>query len=262
MADYITVSYKKLLHTGAELVTVIDETKLTELEQFDTPSIANVVATYPDEDFCLELYDPWSENWYTDQRVECMYPDMGPRAGYAVTCVYGTPDAASESLSFFDVADALDGEPQPTVLAIEQEFPPDVSEKVGLTGELLTVAMKSLGCVGCVSNGPARDIAEIEGMEFQYLITGVSPGHGDVCVKAVNVPVSICGMDVVPGEIVHMDSNGAVKFPAERADDILTNVRELESHEQRIRDSLERATSADDIRASFTGEQYGDTEEQ
>ena len=36
----------------------IDE-KLEKLKQFDTPSITNVVATYPDKEYCLVLYHPW-----------------------------------------------------------------------------------------------------------------------------------------------------------------------------------------------------------
>ena len=49
--------------------------ELKKLEQFDTPSITNVVATYPeDQELCLGLYDPWAANWYTDQSVKCMYP--------------------------------------------------------------------------------------------------------------------------------------------------------------------------------------------
>ena len=35
--------------------------ELKKLEQFDTPSITNVVATYPeDQELCLGLYDPWA----------------------------------------------------------------------------------------------------------------------------------------------------------------------------------------------------------
>lgn len=33
----------------------VDE-RLEKLKQFDTPSITNVVATYPDKDYCLGLY--------------------------------------------------------------------------------------------------------------------------------------------------------------------------------------------------------------
>lgn len=237
-----------------------DREKLEELEQFDTPSITNVVATYPDDPLCLGLYNPWSENWYTDQRITCMYPELGPRVGHAVTCVYGLPDRNFDELSFMDVATALDESAEPTILALEQKFPPEIAGKVGLTGGNMTTAMKSLGCVGCVSNGPVRDIDEIQPMEFQYLGTGVSPGHGDMAVHAVNVPVSICGMDVAPGELIHMDENGAVKFPADRLDDVLSNVRELVDREEELQDRVQRANDAADVRAAFRGEEYGEDE--
>lgn len=234
--------------------------RLRELEQFDTPSVSNVVATYPDDPLCLGLYNPWSEDWYTDQRISCLYPEIGPRAGHAVTCVYGVPDPNFDELSFMDVADALDGSPKPTVLALEQEFPPAVADKVGLTGGNMTTAMQSLGCVGCVSNGPVRDVDEVRPMEFQYLATGVSPAHGEMAVQAVNVPVSVCGMDVAPGEVVHMDENGAVKFPADRLDDVLDNVRALEEREAELQRRVEDATTAADVRAAFGGEAYGEDE--
>jgi len=57
---------------------------LKELENFDTPSITNVVATYPSNPLCLGLYNPWVENWYTDQTIKCMYPELGARCGLAL----------------------------------------------------------------------------------------------------------------------------------------------------------------------------------
>ena len=72
-------------------------------------AITNVVATYPKNPLCLGLYNPWTENWYTDTSIRCIYPEMGPVVGYAVTCVYGLPDPNfSGRLSFMDVIDALD----------------------------------------------------------------------------------------------------------------------------------------------------------
>ena len=50
---------------------------LQELREFDTPAVTNVVATYPDSPLCLRLYDPWNDNWYTDQSLRCLYPDDG-----------------------------------------------------------------------------------------------------------------------------------------------------------------------------------------
>ena len=141
-----------------------------ELKKYDTPSITNVVATYPDHPLCLGLYNPWTENWYTNQSLRCMYPELGPLVGYAVTCVYGMPDTNFSRLTFMDVIDALDDSPRPTILALEQKYPPEIANKVGLVGGNMTTAMKSLNCLGVVSNGPSRDIDEIRPMKFQYLM--------------------------------------------------------------------------------------------
>lgn len=234
---------------------------LRELEKFDTPSITNVVATYPSNPLCLGLYNPWTENWYTDSSIRCMYPELGPRAGYAVTCVYSVPDPNFQRLTFMDVIDALDASPKPAVLVFEQKFPPEMAAKAGLAGEVMTTAMQAVGCVGAISNGPSRDIDAMRSMKFQYLLGGVTAGHGDMAVQAVNVPVTVGGMDVAPGELIHMDADGAVKFPADRLADVLTNVRALLDDEKVRLDAIRNATTAAEVRAAFGGHSYSSDEE-
>ena len=229
---------------------------LEELKNFDTPSITNVVATYPGADTCLSLYNPWTVNWYTDQTIRCMYPELGRLVGYAVTCVYGLPDPDYNGLTFMDVVDALDASPKPTVLILEQRFPPELAGKVGLAGGNMVSAMKALGCVGLISNGPSRDLDEIRPMNFQYMLTGVTAGHGAMAVHAVSVPVSVGGMDVAPGELIHMDENGAVKFPADKLEAVLVNARVLQKEEEARMGALQKATSAAEVRAAFAGQSY------
>lgn len=48
------------------------------LKVHNTPSLTNVVATYPDNPLCSALYNPWKENWYTDNAVNCVYPELAP----------------------------------------------------------------------------------------------------------------------------------------------------------------------------------------
>ena len=97
-------------------------------------------------------------------------------------------------------------------------------------------------------------------MDFQYLVTGVSPAHGDMAVQAVSVPVSIRGMDVAPGAIIHMDENGAITFPAKHLDAVLENVKKLEQREADLQDDLSDATSAAAVKLAFRGEEYGEDE--
>ncbi|MCL5808929.1 MAG: RraA family protein [Deltaproteobacteria bacterium] len=229
---------------------------LEALKDYDTPSITNVLATYPANPLCLGLYNPWTENWYTDQTIRCMYPELGRTVGYAVTCVYGLPDPGFNRLTFMDVIDALDASPKPTILVLQQKFPPEIAGKVGLSGGNMTSAMKAVGCLGVISNGPSRDLDEIRPMKFQYMLTGVTAGHGAMAVYAVNVPVSVGGMDVCPGDIIHMDEDGAVKFPADKLEAVLTNVQALQKQEADRMGRLQKATSAAEVRAIFGGQSY------
>jgi len=230
---------------------------LEALKQFDTPSITNVVATYPTHPLCLGLYNPWTENWYTDQSIRCMYPELGRTVGYAVTCVYGLPDPNYSRLTFMDVVEALDASKKPTILILQQKWPPEIAGKVGLAGGNMTAAMKAVGCVGVISNGPSRDIDEIRPMKFQYMLSGITPGHGAMAVQAVNVPVTVAGMDVAPGEIIHMDENGACKFPADKLAAVLDNARALQKEEETRINALLQAKSAAEVKAIFGGRSYG-----
>ena len=53
---------------------------------------------------------------------------------------------------------------KPTILVPQQKFPPEIAGKVGLAGGNMVSAMKAIGCVGLISNGPSRDLDEVRPM--------------------------------------------------------------------------------------------------
>lgn len=222
--------------------------KIHALLQYDTPTITNVVATYPkSEEFCMGLYSPWYTNWYTNDSVRCIFPEYGRRAGYAVTAVYGLPDKEFHRLNLGDILKALDQAPKPTVLVVQQKLPEEQKHKNGLSGGLMTKALSKVGCVGFVSDGPSRDLDEMRGMGVQYILSGLTVAHGELGVLAVNVPVSVAGMDVCPGEIIHMDESGACKFPADRLDEVLKKAEKLVADENRQFREIEKSQSVDEV---------------
>ena len=224
---------------------------IEELKQFDTPTVTNVGATDPGAPTCLNLYHPWDTNWYTDQRVRAMFPELGRSCGFAVTCTYGLPDpAVSQGPSFREVLRAASQSPKPVVMVIKQDFPDAIKGKVGLCGGNMSTAFRSLGCVAILSDGPSRDLDEVRPMGIQYMLTGATPGHGPMAVKAVNTPVEICGMDVCPGDIIHMDENGAVKFPRQYLAQVLDNCRRLNKEEAEKMARL-ASTSDPDLLADY-----------
>ncbi len=229
---------------------------LDELKQIDTPTITNVVATYPGDELCLSLYHPWEANWYTDNRLMCWYPELGPIAGYAVTCTYSVTDPGYSGLSLMDVLEEADKLAGPSIFCFEQRFPPELADKVGLSGGNMTSSLRACGAIGAVTNGPSRDIHEIRPMKFQYLTRGICAGHGSQSIQGVQVPVSLCGMDVAPGDIVHMDENGAVKFPANRLEEVVTNAKLLLAKEEDRVGQLLQAKGLAEVRAIMSGHQY------
>jgi regulator of RNase E activity RraA len=78
-----------------------------------------------------------------------------------------------------------------------------------------------------------------------------------MAVQAVNVPVTVAGMDVAPGEIIHMDENGACKFPADKLAAVLENARALQKEEETRINALLQAKSAAEVKAIFGGRSYG-----
>lgn len=227
---------------------------MKELEGFDTPTITNAVATYPaDREKCLGLYNPQEIDWYTDNRIRCLYPELGPRCGYAVTAVYGMPDAHFNRLGFQDILEAIHESPGPVVLLLKADFTEKMQNKNALIGGNMMTAFKQLGVIGVLGDAPARDIDEMRPMKVQCMFPGVVAGHGTESVQAVNVPVHLCGMTAAPGEIIHMDENGAVKFPAKYLEQVLECAKKLRAQDEERQAAMRQSNDPETLAAIMKG---------
>jgi len=204
-----------------------DKEILEGLGEIDTPTISNVIATYPKSEACLKLYDAWYGEWYTDTSIKCVYPEMKPVVGYVATVVFCEASEKYTGVDRWILPEHIDSTDKPVVLVAEQQFPSELADRVGLFGEMMTTTYRALGVVGVVTNAPMRDIDAIKPLGIQYFCTGTTPGHGDMMIKAVAVPVTVGGLTVMSGDMVHMDLHGVVKFPAEYREEILLRARKL-----------------------------------
>ena len=151
----------------------------------------------------------------------------GPKSRYAATAVFSEKSNQHVAMDRWALPEHIDGTKKPVILVAKQAFQPSLANRVGLFGGNITAQYKALGVVGVVTDGPMRDVDEIQEMSLQYLATGVTPSHEDVVLTTVGVPVTVCGMTVTPGDMIHMDKHGAVKFPANKMAQILTNAQRL-----------------------------------
>lgn len=74
------------------------------------------------------------------------------------------------------------------------------------------VHQRVFGLSGAVTNGVMRDLGDIPD-DFPILAGSVGPSHGFVHVHDIATPVTIFGMRVAQGDLIHADRHGAVCVP-------------------------------------------------
>jgi len=223
-------------------MTMRDLQIIRELRKFDTATICNVVATYPESDICLKLYDAWHGEYYTDTSIHCAYPELGPLCGYAATAWYSDKKPEHTELDPWVLYEHLDTTTKPIILVAKQAYSDGLLNKSGLFGGMMTAEFKALGVVGVVTDGPMRDYVEIREQKVQYLVTGFTSGHGDTQLRGANIPLTVGGMTVEPGDIIHMDQCGACKFPADKLAKVLEFATELLRREAKEKEFFQNSS--------------------
>lgn len=211
---------------------MLSEAEIIEkLKEIDTPTISNVVATYLGDELCLELYDPWYGGWYTDSTIRCLFPELGSRVGYVATVVFSLK-YKKRPLKKWALLDHIEETKKPVVLVAQQMFPTAIAKRAATFGGMMLTQYKALGVIGVITDGPVRDIDEIREIGLQYYATGVTPAHGEFIEVAVGVPVTVGGLSIKPGDMVHMDRHGVVKFPPNKMAQILENAKKMLEREE------------------------------
>ena len=198
---------------------------LESLKAFDTPTVCNA----------LERIAPERTGYgYTTRPLVCVHPDLPPIVGYARTATIravqpSAREPAAELEARLGYYESVAAAPHPTITVVEDLDP---APGVGAWwGEVQTHLHRGLGSLGVVTNGSVRDLDQVaEG--FQLLAGSVGPSHAFVHPVAWNVPVTVHGMQVRPGDLVHADRHGAVVIPpdvAERLPDAAAGIARAES---------------------------------
>ena len=101
--------------------------------------------------------------------------------------------------------------PRPGVAVIEDT---DGDAAIGAWwGEVhAQVHSKVFGLQGAVTNGVMRDLGDMPD-GFPVLAGSVGPSHGFVHVREIATPVTVFGMRVCEGDLIHADRHGAVAVP-------------------------------------------------
>jgi RraA family protein len=112
-----------------------------------------------------------------------------------------------------------------------------------LVGEIMALIAELRGAAGLVIDGAVRDAAVLANSNFPvFARTAIHRGPYKNGPGAMNIPVSIGGMVVNPGDIVVGDEDGVVAFSPSVADDLLKAVKAQADKEDMILKSVRDGT--------------------
>jgi regulator of RNase E activity RraA len=84
-----------------------------------------------------------------------------------------------------------------------------------------------------------RDLGDLAA-DFPVVAGSIGPSHGFVHVREIDTPVSIFGISVSPGDLVHADRHGAVVIPDGLIDNLYQAIQKLFASERLILDPAEK----------------------
>jgi regulator of RNase E activity RraA len=122
--------------------------------------------------------------------------------------------------------------PAPRILVVENIG--DWRGPVCIWGELAANINMALKCEAGVTNGPVRDLPEMEALGFQTFAGGVGLGGGAVDTLEVGGPVVVGGVTIRPGDLIHGDRHGVVKVPLDLAAQLPDAMRAHEAFERKV----------------------------
>jgi regulator of RNase E activity RraA len=187
--------------------TISAET-LAILRRNDTPTVCNALE---------HVMGGRTAEGFTKCPTVCADPALPPIVGFARTAKIRASSPAQKPaaevralrMRYYEYVSAGEG---PNVAVIEDtDWPHCIG---GFWGEMQVAQHKGLGVAGTLTNGVLRDLGMLD-PGYQVIAGSVGPSHAFVHVTELDVPVTVFGMAVKPGDLIHADRHGAVVIPAQ-----------------------------------------------
>jgi len=223
----------------------LDSELLKILRSVDTPTVCNAIEV-------AQGKRGFSE--FTRGTMISSAPDGGAMVGFAKTAKIAALEPPKESqevikerrMNYYRYMADVNG---PTITVIEDvDFPDCIG---AYWGEINTKVHKGFGISGALTNGVVRDLGDLA-EDFPVVAGSIGPSHGFVHVREIDTPVSLFGIKVSPGDLVHADRHGAVVIPNEVIPILKDAVHKLFASERLILDPAEKAGfSFDDFKNAW-----------
>lgn len=207
----------------------LSSSQLADLAQFDSPTICNAV----------ELWNLYPRNQgYMNATIRAMSPQLPPMVGYALTSTFRSMAAPRSGDAYGSIGQQLElfpTLPGPPVIVFQ-----DLDEPVAAAtfGEVMCTTYQKFGATGLITSGAGRDLAQVDAINFPTFTSGAIAAHGFCHFPSVNVPVTVGGMVIHSGDLLHGDLNGITRIPHEIAAEVPDACREIAKAEAVILEYL------------------------
>ena len=196
------------------------------LRSVDTPTVCNAIEV---------VQGKRGFDGFTRGTMQCSDVSQ-PVVGYAMTAqiaALAPPKEAPEVIRTRRMAyyKAMHDAPKPSVAVIEDLDYPDC---IGAYwGEVNTTIHKGFRMSGALTNGVMRDLGDLPA-GFPVIAGSVGPSHGFVHVRSLGKPVTVFGLRVAQGDLIHADRHGAVVIPHDAVAGLQAGIEKLLTTEKLI----------------------------
>ena len=162
-------------------------------------------------------------------------------AGRAYTLLYAVAGKPAGT-----VGDYIDDVPPGSVRVLDNAG----RESGTVWGDILTEIAHRRGIAATVIDGLCRDVALCRQLGYPVFAKNhwMRTGKDRVQLESTNVPVSIGGVRVMPGDIVRGDADGVVVIPRANEEAVLRAAAEISLVEERIRAAVRDGMRLDEAR--------------
>jgi regulator of RNase E activity RraA len=203
---------------------ILTNEEIKALASIDTPTIANAMGAFDERD---------KTEGYASLELKTFFPEYPPVVGYAVTCTEDTASPRRKTYTNYDVLyRAIEASPKPAIV-IFKNMGPDRLRGLHM-GDMMASLFQRLGAIAAVTDGGVRDVSGVRKRApgFQLFATGVVASAGKPCLFEVGVAVSICGLTIWPGDLLHGDENGLLTIPISIAEKVVEQAKKVHEKEK------------------------------
>jgi regulator of RNase E activity RraA len=168
--------------------------------------------------------DPWI--------ATAIYLACQPAVGRAVTARMVAREPGEDGIPVSFLHQAIAETEGPVAVVLE-----DCDDPAGagaFLGEVNGSLLAALRVRGVITNGRVRDAGELRGFPYAVYAAGLCVARSYMRLTGVGTEVTVAGLTVHPGDLLHADEHGVLQIPAEALPGIIEKAEVIREDEQKV----------------------------